>query len=1008
MGNLIHNYLQNLQNQPQLPNSREVKTTTTPYTVPGGGSTLDSFDKNTDKLIKPLDGKGYLVSDSPLNIPKEFARDTVYTTKALIDGARGKANDHQLGKLNDLGLKIGGLAIATYLMTRKTTPKAKLMEFIGFGAFLASMKLWPKIALEIPARLVHGFNYRKQYVDDQGRKKEIGLDPNYMPFDLYRGKKKSENLDVIGDRLGIRKDLVNRQEATKEQMRKISVQNNTLWMLTAGIATPIMTALACNKAEKLITPIAEKHSNKKVNDSIEKVLKYLNETADSADASNYERQVLGIHPTQETAAETMVKSLKGKHVTNEQINQLSETLAAGFNADMKDAANQDIRSIIGGEKYLTNNAASKKLAKEIHSVMEAGDRAIAQTITPAEVEKAVAQGTIRGAVRNMLTSVGVDILDNIPRGDNGARNSILDGLSTNFKCKEVAGYDFFRVEPGTEGMTEVERLAHNIKSIVMKVNNSNPSEDFVPKMSALEGMDRGIKSQIDMRLQSQAEAIAREFYEGTLAIGENRQSYVSDAVTSLYKERTPKTPKAKSIFHNIKTILSNHFGKEKGYVITDESADIITKASRSIHRFSAVDKVLMDGVHFKVEKANETLVANNWEEVSNTLFKELGITDADLKLASKNKSLANDIFVQRLEAACSNQESYEKLITNLANKMVQLDEKIDVPNSGSGSIVSSLESGIERNCSRTGTALSELKFSEMEKTLVSSEHSATGIKIGSIANAKIERLHSRINGVHGSYMRLIQTCEFFHRASGYEKAIAEINAEGARLPEIAGKLGITLPAGGDVKAFLTKEVATRFGMDVDPEVSKEIISRGKKILLQAHTNQFYNKMGTLNNPNFFEKLMKSIFRPSNAPINEWDRGWNQATSETIDILNSKVKSSNGGTPLRIFEGAKGFGQKLLEHMNQSFHTLASIERRVFGARDPLKIAGTGVGPKDGRASAIFDLVGKAPSELFFDSAKQKFNTGKWMKTFKPILATTFAATVLAQFFFGKKDSDIKA
>ena len=50
-------------------------------------------------------------------------------------------------------------------MTKKSTPKTKAMEFIGFGAFLASMALWPKIALEIPARIVHGFNFRKQYID---------------------------------------------------------------------------------------------------------------------------------------------------------------------------------------------------------------------------------------------------------------------------------------------------------------------------------------------------------------------------------------------------------------------------------------------------------------------------------------------------------------------------------------------------------------------------------------------------------------------------------------------------------------------------------------------------------------------------------------------------------------------------------------------------------------------------------------------------------------------------
>ena len=110
----------------------------------------------------------------------------------------------------------------------------------------------------------------------------------------------------------------------------------------------------------------------------------------------------------------------------------------------------------------------------------------------------------------------------------------------------------------------------------------------------------------------------------------------------------------------------------------------------------------------------------------------------------------------------------------------------------------------------------------------------------------------------------------------------------------------------------------------------------------------------------------------------------------------------------IFEGAKGIGQKLQEHMNQSFNTLSSIVRKVYAGHEPLTIHGTGVSPKDGRASAIFDLVGKAPSEFFFDTAKQKFNTGKWMKTFKPILAATFIGTVAAQFLFGKKDADIKA
>lgn len=1005
MGNLINNYLQG--NQTQFSTLRTMRNDRPTVSAPSVSSTADSFDRETDKLIKPLDGKGHLVDDSLINAPKEFARDTLYTTKALADGVRGKANDHQLGKLNDLGLKIGGVTIASYLMTRKSTPKTKLMEFVGFGAFLASMKLWPKVALEIPARLIHGFNYRKQYIDDQGRKKEVGLDPNYMPFDLYRGEKKSENLDVIGDRLGIKKDLVNRQEATKEQMRKISVQNNTLWMLTAGVATPVMTALACNEAEKVITPIAEKISNKKVNNSIDGVANYLDGRIAGADASQFEEKTLGINPNKETQTEKIVKSLKGKTLNSENINQLADTLADGFDADMKDAAKQDIKNIIGDKKYVANQESTKGLASKLHSVITAGDSKLATKISEKQVEEAVSQGTIRGAVRNMLTSVGVNVIDAIPKdASNSGRNDLLNAVSTNFKSKDVSGYDFFKKTPATESMSDVERLAHNIREIVIKVNNSNPSEDFIPQMSSLENMDKGIKSQIDKKLIAQSEEIAKQFYNGTLAIGDNRQEYISGAVSDLFKGNAPRTAQSKKIFHDLKSTLSNYFNDNKGYVITEDAAETITGAARSMNKFNAIDKVLTEGTHFKVEKANETLVANNWAEVSDTLFKELGITDKDLKLASKNKEVANKIFIEKLEKACSNPESYKKLITNLGNKMAQLDEKMDTPNAGgSESMMSKLESSIDKNCRRTGEELKDFNFTEMKKTLVSSEHGATGINIGSIMNAKKERLHSRINGVHGSYMRLLQTCEFFHRSNGYEKAIEELNADGANFSEIAKKMGVELPANNH-KEFLNSKIAERFGMDADQEVSKEIIGRGKKLLLKAHTNQYYNKMGTMNNPNFFTKLMKSIFRPSNA--SEWDKGWSEATSETFDILNSGVKSSNGSTPKRVFEGSKGIGQKLQEHMNQSFNTLSSIVRKVYAGHEPLTIPGTGVAPKDGRASAIFDLVGKAPSEFFFDTAKQKFNTGKWMKTFKPILAATFIGTVAAQFLFGKKDADIKA
>ena len=77
----------------------------------------------------------------------------------------------------------------------------------------------------------------------------------------------------------------------------------------------------------------------------------------------------------------------------EDVTRLSETLADGFNADMKAAANEDIKRILGGEKYITNERTAKGLATEIHTMIAKGDANLAQQITPDKLEKAVHQGT---------------------------------------------------------------------------------------------------------------------------------------------------------------------------------------------------------------------------------------------------------------------------------------------------------------------------------------------------------------------------------------------------------------------------------------------------------------------------------------------------------------------------------------------------------------------------------------------------------------------------------------
>lgn len=204
------------------------------------------YELSNRTFIKPLPANGKLLKNGPLEAPAVMAKHIAYDIKSLSKSAKGKSNDHELGKVNDIGMKLGGLAIACYLATRKQTPLTKTMEFVGLASFFAAMSIWPKIALQLPAKLIHGFNIRQKYEDSFGREKLFYQDPQYLPFDLYDDKK----INKIGNYMGVDKNMPNRREFIQEKMKKTAVQNNTLWMLTAGFATPIMSALICNLSEK--------------------------------------------------------------------------------------------------------------------------------------------------------------------------------------------------------------------------------------------------------------------------------------------------------------------------------------------------------------------------------------------------------------------------------------------------------------------------------------------------------------------------------------------------------------------------------------------------------------------------------------------------------------------------------------------------------------------------------------------------------------------------------------
>ena len=303
-------------------------------------------------FIKPLEGKGRLLNGNIFNAPAIMVKDMIYDAKALKHAVSGKANDHELGKLNDFGLFLGGLAIASYLFTRKQTPMTKGMEFVGLASFLGAMAIWPKIAIQLPAYLIHGVNVQKQYEDSFGRKKPFYQDPQFLPWDLYTDKE----IQKMGDRMGVPKDIPNRREFIQEKMKKIGIQNNTLWMLTAGFATPIMSGLICNTVE----PYLNKYLDKRNNKATDKILNNLGEYSQKYKNISVEQDLIQI-----------LDSNINKSFSNELEEQITSTLTKYMDPVIAESLKKDLQEKVFGKKtYTLQDKNIKEILNNLHTVFK--------------------------------------------------------------------------------------------------------------------------------------------------------------------------------------------------------------------------------------------------------------------------------------------------------------------------------------------------------------------------------------------------------------------------------------------------------------------------------------------------------------------------------------------------------------------------------------------------------------------------------------------------------------
>ena len=215
-------------------------------------------------------------------IKENFFQSVGRTVKSYGDYAKyfynaafkGEGKDYTVGKINDLSIRAGSLGIATVLAASKIFPFARGMEFVGLATWFASMAVWPKI-LGAPIKALYGVDINQKYKNSDGMIKDVFEDNQYRPMDIYRyadknGKpltkeeyfKKYDHeyvyLEKIGDKLGLDKDIKNRNEATMNKMGQVAVQGRTLWMMTAGVMTPVVSSIVADAAQKPLKDAIEK------------------------------------------------------------------------------------------------------------------------------------------------------------------------------------------------------------------------------------------------------------------------------------------------------------------------------------------------------------------------------------------------------------------------------------------------------------------------------------------------------------------------------------------------------------------------------------------------------------------------------------------------------------------------------------------------------------------------------------------------------------------------------
>lgn len=626
----------------------------------------------TDKNTRPLPPEGHLVHDSIVSVPKYFIKDRAYDVKAIKDGLAGNANDHQQGRLNDVGLAMGGLGIATVLAARTKNPMVRFMEFAGLGSFIASMSLFPLLAIKAPSRLIQGFDIGKEYIDDQGRKKSVFQDPNYIPFDMYKGDYPGEDLDVIGDRMGIPRDIKNRHDLIKEQMRKVGIQTNTLWMLMAGFATPVISALMCCGLEKLVGPAIEKVRNQRYNSGITHVLHRTEAMSDQVDSIRSNKLSNDV--------EKILTNYKGKQLPKVEYDNLVRIITKGMDANASEGIKADLAKIFLPDSmgaYSINDNFAENLVKTLKTNVPSSNRTILEKVfvpTKEEVSEIVKKYNADGITEDELLSIKNDfkkLFDSKINNEagmpkealNAYKNEVIENISKNIKSNKARYVNEHNIKDVIDFAKVIGEFKHN--QVALDKCKSFKVE-YAPETVIARSYNKfertlldvlGIKFK-DLKQMRESEQYAKEVFEKHLSeLTKDEQKY-QEAINKLAKVMSDMEVKLNGKSNTESHLKDLIVGIENNYNNTAKRLNNIGKFKNTIDRLVKEDvSTLSPSVKTRQElfdmldgvKVDKYAGKNYWGDLSEAERLEYAKYNSRGVGSSKNQEISR--IVERYQGA---------------------------------------------------------------------------------------------------------------------------------------------------------------------------------------------------------------------------------------------------------------------------------------------------------------------------------------------------------------------